>query len=242
MTAPRVAVIIPCFNEAASIASLLEAVRACGPHYLPLVVDDGSDDATCEVASALAPTVRLVRNCGIGTAVQTGIRHAFESGCDYCVQLDGDGQHPPDEVARLIDEARRSGAAVVVGSRYLDNDAFRSTPARRLGNHAIAAALRALFPGCAVTDPTSGMRLMDRKAMRLFARRYPHDFPEPISLAWALKAGLAVAEVPVHMRGRSHGSSSINGLKPLSYMIRVIGYIVLARLSRHGAAARTGRA
>ena len=94
----------------------------------------------------------------------------------------------------------------------------------------ISKTIHYLFHGCNVTDPTSGMRLMDRKAIKLFASRYPHDFPEPISLVWALSEGLSVAEVPVQMREREYGRSSIIGFKPIAYMFRVISYIILARV------------
>jgi len=103
---------------------------------------------------------------------------------------------------------------------------------RRFGSQTIAWVLNSLFPQCSISDPTSGMRLMDRKVIELFARHYPHDYPEPISLALVLKEGLSVGEVPVMMRAREHGNSSIIGLKPITYMVRVLGYIILARITR----------
>jgi hypothetical protein len=132
----------------------------------------------------------------------------------------------------LLQAYQKKPSSIIIGSRYLQNDTFRSTWARRFGGQTIAWALNALFSPCAVTDPTSGMRLMDRKAIEFFSKHYPHDFPEPISLAWALKERLSVGELPVQMRAREHGSSSIIGLKPIIYMLRVLGYIVLARLMR----------
>ena len=134
--------------------------------------------------------------------------------------------------SEVLQAYREAPRAILIGSRDLANDSFRSTFARRFGGRAIAWSLNRLFAKCRVTDPTSGMRLMDRSAIALFASRYPHDFPEPISLAWALKDGLSVGECAVQMRAREHGSSSIVGLKPLAYMFRVLGYVVLARLSR----------
>ena len=228
----RVLLIIPCYNEQGAIASLLGEIAACGAGYATVVIDDGSSDRTAEIASELSPTVRLLANLGIGGAVQTGIKYAARYGYDFCVQIDGDGQHPPQEVGKLLQAYREAPRAILIGSRYLANDSFRSTFARRFGGRAIAWSLNRLFAKCRVTDPTSGMRLMDRSAIALFASRYPHDFPEPISLAWALKEGLSVGECAVQMRAREHGSSSIVGLKPLAYMFRVLGYVVLARLSR----------
>jgi hypothetical protein len=119
---------------------------------------------------------------------------------------------------------------MVIGSRYLVNDTFRSTLVRRFGGKTIAKLLNILFRGCDITDPTSGMRLMDRKAIQFFSESYPYDFPEPISVAWALRAGLTVSECGVKMRSRINGQSSIVGWKPIAYMLRVIGYVILARI------------
>lgn len=230
MKSARVLLIIPCYNEQDSIAQLLEEIRHCCLDHEVLVIDDGSHDNTFSIARTIAPTVRLVRNLGIGGAVQTGIKYAQRHDFDFCVQIDGDGQHPPGEVAKLLLAYAQKPAAITIGSRYLTNGSFRSTWSRRVGGQTIAYALTQLFAGCKVSDPTSGMRLMDRRAMAFFARHYPYDFPEPISLAWALRAGLNVRDVPVEMRAREHGQSSIGGLKPVAYMFRVLGYIVLARL------------
>lgn len=230
MNEPRVLLIIPCYNEQGAIASLLEEIAACGLGYATIVVDDGSRDATYQIASQLSPSIRLLRNLGIGGAVQTGIKYAERNGFDFCIQIDGDGQHPPGEIVKLLKAYGEAPHSIIIGSRYLLHDTFRSTWARRFGCQTIACALNSLFPKCRVSDPTSGMRLMDRKTIELFAQRYPHDFPEPISLAWALKEGLSVSEVAVKMREREHGNSSIIGLKPIAYMLRVLGYIFLARI------------
>jgi len=227
----RVLLIIPCYNEQDSIGPLLDEIAACGG-YATIVIDDGSRDATYQNAVKRSPTVRLLRNLGIGGAVQTGIKYAERMGFDLCVQIDGDGQHPPAEVARLVAAYRASPRSLLIGSRYLLNDSFRSTSSRRMGSQVIARFLRLLYPHFHATDPTSGMRMMDRAAIQFFARHYPADYPEPISLAWALKRGLSVGEVAVKMRAREHGRSSIFGLRSAAYMARVLGYILLARLSR----------
>jgi glycosyltransferase involved in cell wall biosynthesis len=230
MNGPRVLLIVPCYNESGSIGQLLDEIAALGCTYDTLVVDDGSYDNTFEVARAKSPSVRLICNLGIGGAVQTGIKYAASHGYDFCAQIDGDGQHPPDQIPRLLSTHARTPANIVLGSRYLLNNTFRSTFARRAGSRLIARSLMFFFNSRSITDPTSGMRLMDRKAIAFFARHYPYDFPEPISLAWAMRAGLTVSEAPVYMRAREHGRSSIMGLKSLAYMIRVLGYILLARL------------
>lgn len=232
MTSPRVLLIIPCYNEAGSIAALLREIANSGLGYDTVVIDDGSSDNTSEIARPLSPTVRLVRNLGIGGAVQTGIKYAHRHGYDFCVQIDGDGQHPPQEVAKLLQAYQQAPREIIIGSRYIEHDTFRSTWARRVGSQLIARTINALFAQGCVTDPTSGMRLMDRRAMAFFAQRYPHDYPEPISLAWALRAGMRMGEVPVQMRAREHGQSSIIGWKPLAYMFRVLCYLVLARCIR----------
>ena len=141
MNERRVLIIIPCFNEEAAIVPLLQEIAACGAGYGVVVVDDGSSDATFARAARLAPTLRLLRNMGIGTAVQTGVKYARAHGYDFCVQVDGDGQHPPAEIVKLLRAYDEAPCAVIVGSRYLQNDAFRSTWARRFGNRAIAGAL-----------------------------------------------------------------------------------------------------
>ena len=228
----RLLIIIPCYNEQESIALLLNEIFNCDQGYVTLVIDDGSADNTYRISQPLSPTIKLPRNLGIGGAVQTGIRYAQENNFDLCIQIDGDGQHCPSEVTNLVKAYKKKPDSIIVGSRYLTNVTFQSTFSRRLGSRMISYALQTLFSSCNVTDPTSGMRLMDKKAIAFFADRYPHDFPEPISLAWALKAGLTIGEIPVAMRRREFGNSSIAGLKPIIYMFRVLGYIVLARFTR----------
>ncbi|HEY9035132.1 MAG TPA: glycosyltransferase family 2 protein [Pseudomonadales bacterium] len=229
---PKVLLIIPCFNEAGSIAALLQEIKTGCPEYETVVIDDGSRDNTYAIAKTLSPTVRLLKNLGIGGAVQTGIKYAAQHDFDFCAQIDGDGQHPPEEVKKLLAAWQEKPRSILIGSRYIAHDTFRSTWTRRLGSQIISTALNRLFGQCRVSDPTSGMRLMDREAIALFAAHYPHDFPEPISLAWALRSGLSAGEVPVKMRAREHGQSSIIGWKPIAYMFRVLSYIILARLSR----------
>lgn len=229
---PRVLLIIPCYNEADSIGPLLDEIAISGLEYSTIVIDDGSDDGTYNIAKTRSPTIRLIRNLGIGLAVQTGIKYARRNDFDFCVQIDGDGQHPPGEVIKLLNGYKTFPNSIIIGSRYLLNNSFRSTRARRIGSQTIAWILNFLFPAYHSTDPTSGMRLMDRTAIEFFSQYYPNDFPEPISLAWAIKKGFSYAEIPVKMRERKYGNSSIIGLKTFSYMIRVLGYILLARIMK----------
>lgn len=227
----KVLAIIPCFNESGALPGLLDDFARNGSLCDTLVVDDGSTDDTYRVAVSRTRALRLPFNLGIGGAVQTGIRFAYERGYDFCIQVDGDGQHPPSEIARVLEVQAQTGASLVIGSRFLSEVSFRTTWARRLGIGLLRVALR-VFHGIEVQDPTSGFRVLDRAAMRVFGRDYPQDFPEPLSLAIAASAGLKIAEAPVRMRAREHGQSSIQGLKSVSYMARVIGYLFLLRLGK----------
>lgn len=230
---PRVLVVIPCFNEGRSIGTVLAGIArlrpACGVDTL--VIDDGSSDDTYEQAGKASACVRLVVNLGIGGAVQTGIQYAREHGYDYCLQVDGDGQHPPEEIPHLLDAARESGVDLLIGSRFLGDGAFASTTLRRQGIAVITGAFR-FFYGVRLTDPTSGFRVLGPRAIVLFSEYYPRDFPEPVSIATAVLAGLSVREVPTRMAARTHGVSSISGWKNLAYMIRVLGNLALLRFNK----------
>lgn len=232
MSANRLLVIIPCYNEEASIANLITELNNCNYGYDVIVIDDGSSDNTFHVSQKISRVIRLPRNLGIGGAVQTGIKYAQANNYNLCVQLDGDGQHPPSEIAQLLNAYKLLPRSIIIGSRYLKYDTFRSTFMRRIGGKSISLLINKLFPPCSIIDVTSGLRLMDRQAINFFANHYPHDFPEPISLVLGLKAGLTFGEIPVRMRARKYGASTIHGLKPFFYMVRVVGYIILARFTQ----------
>lgn len=223
----RLLVIIPAYNEEEALGGLLAELRALphdGHHLDMVVVDDGSTDRTSEVAAAGgARVLRMCRNLGIGGAVQAGLQLAHREGYDAAIQVDGDGQHPPAELARLLERP----ADLVIGTRYRDRFGFRSTPMRRLGSWWLRVVLRVVMR-LRVSDPTSGFRLFRRRALRLFHDTYPYDFPEPESLAIACAAGLSVAEVPVVMRARRGGRSSIAALDSVYYMVKVTVAVLLA--------------
>ena len=225
----RVLLIIPCYNEAQVLPGLLEEIKKVDGNFDTLVVDDGSIDNTYLVASERSTTIRLAENLGIGAAIHTGIRYAQNNGYQVCIQVDGDGQHPPNQLTELLEAFRGQSANIIIGSRYLKESNFRSTFMRRLGSQIIGAMLFFLF-GQRISDPTSGMRLFDRRTIEFFYNNYPHDYPEPISLARAFQNGLSAREVPVEMRERRHGSSSIVGFKTILYMIRALSYILIIRL------------
>lgn len=227
----KILLIIPCYNESGNIGPLLNKISKIDFAVDTIVIDDGSRDETATIASQASKCVRLIDNLGIGGAVQTGIKYALRNGYDFAVQVDGDGQHPPDQIVPLLEEYNRNPRNIIIGSRFLKKEGFQSSLSRRSGIAIISTVLKLLY-GKIVTDPTSGLRLMDRKALRLFSEFYPTDYPEPISLAAALQSGLTFSEIPVLMKSREAGRSSIYGLKTLRYMIRVVGYIVLMKFTQ----------
>jgi len=226
----RVLAIIPAFNEERSLPAVVDGLRRAAPGVDLCVVDDGSTDGTAAVAGALGVTVlSLSVNLGIGGAVQAGYRWARDRGYDVAVQVDGDGQHDARFLLPLVEEVSSGRADLVVGSRFAGprvEGAFRSTWGRRLGIRYLAAMLR-LRCGARVTDPTSGFRAAGRRAIELFARAYPPDYPEPESIAVAARAGLRVTEIPVRMSERLHGESSIDLSRSLYYLVKVSIALVL---------------
>ncbi len=223
----RVALIVPALNEARNLPRLEEGLRAHAPECDVCVVDDGSADDTARVAEALGWNVlRLAVNLGIGGAVQAGYLWALERGYDVAVQVDGDGQHDPAYLEALLAPLRSDAADVVIGSRFLSSGGFRSTLVRRAGIRYLSWFLR-LRCGARVTDATSGFRAAGRRAIELFARYYPSDYPEPEAIALAKRAGLRLAEVPVRMHERTHGRSSITALRTLYYLVKVSLALVL---------------
>ena len=196
-----------------------------------VVIDDGSTDRTADVAAAAgARVVRLSKNLGIGGAVQTGLRMAWRERFDCAVQIDGDGQHPPGELGKLLAALDAAPPPdLVVGTRYGERQGFQSTALRRVGSGWLRWVLR-VVTGLRSTDPTSGYRLYGPRALALFERTYPYDYPEPESLAMARAAGLSVQEVPVVMRARQAGASSIRSWRTAYYMLKVSLAVALCYL------------
>lgn len=229
----RLLIIIPAFNEEEALSGLLAEIRALSPADVgadieTVVVDDGSTDRTADVArEGGARVLRLCRNLGIGGAVQSGLRLAHREHFDFAAQVDGDGQHPPHELAKLLAASKTEPAPdLVVGTRYTDKNNFRSTMLRRLGSWWLRVVLR-IVTRQRLTDPTSGFRLYGARALRKFDETYPYDFPEPESLAIARAAHLRISEVPVAMRERQGGRSSILGFSTIYYMLKVTIAVVL---------------
>lgn len=219
----KLLVIIPAYNEAEVVASVIAEVRAAVPEATDLVVNDGSTDETgARAAETGAVVLDLPINLGIGGAVQAGYRYAAEEGYDVAVQVDADGQHPPTEIPKLLERLAQGDVDMVVGSRFLAaaENSFRSTRLRRLGIGFFARLIGAVT-GHRVTDPTSGFRAASRRAILRFAETYPEDYPEPESLVHAHRYGLRVVEVPVAMAERRASASSITVPRGLYYAIKV---------------------
>jgi hypothetical protein len=222
---PKHLAIVPAYNEAGAIATTVAEIRDAAPGFDVLVVDDGSTDATADLARAAgARVVTLPFNLGIGGAVQTGYQYADAHGYDVAVQVDGDGQHDPRHLELLLSELgadRRLN--MVVGSRFLvcEDGHWRSTLPRRAGIRVFASVLSRVV-GERVTDPTSGFRMVDRRGIELFARDYPHDYPEVEAVLLLHFHRLRSREVPVRMRARQSGVSSINASRSAYYMVKVL--------------------
>jgi glycosyltransferase involved in cell wall biosynthesis len=217
--------IVPAYNEAAAIAATVADVCEHAPGFDVLVVDDGSTDDTADVA--LAAGARVLDhpfNLGIGGAVQSGYQYALEHGYDVAVQVDGDGQHDARHIPELLARLRANPELnMVTGSRFLalDGHGDRSSAPRRLGIRVFSGVLSAVC-GRRVTDPTSGFRMTDRRGIELFARDYPHDYPEVEAVLMCHAHRLCSEEMPVRMRARQTGRSSIGSSQSVYYMVKVL--------------------
>lgn len=221
----RIAAIIPAYNEEASIAAVVSEIRAVatasGLHIDAVIVDDCSVDNTAAIIDKLdCIPLHLPVNLGIGGAVQTGFRYAWENGYDYAVQVDGDGQHPAGEIPKLYKAITEKKYDVVIGSRFITKEGFQSTVLRRTGI-TYFRWLNRLFTGLDISDSTSGLRMINRKALKIVSEIYPDEYPEPEAIVLYSKHGLKVGEVPVTMRERQGGVSSIGMFSAGYYMWKV---------------------
>jgi len=214
--------IVPALNEEGAIGSVIDEIRAFDATFDIVVIDDGSADRTREIAAARgAHVLRLPFNLGIGGAVQAGYRLAHEEGFELALRIDGDGQHDASQFSLLAGPVLGGHSDIAVGSRFIGAKGYRSSRSRRFAIRILSWTVT-LIVGGRVTDPTSGFQVTNRRAIALFAAYYPHDYPEVEATVLAAKAGLRRAEVPVEMRERSAGRSSIGAVRSVYYMVKVM--------------------
>ncbi len=214
-------IIIPAFNESESIKYTIQNIRQDAPDFDYLIINDCSTDKTESICREEGFNyLSLPVNLGIGGAVQTGYRYAVENGYDVVVQVDGDGQHDVRFLNRMVETLQRENADMVIGSRFIEKEGFQSSAMRRVGINYFMYLIKALTK-TRVTDPTSGFRMVNRRTAEIFAVNYPRDYPEPESTVYLLRRGKKVLEVPVVMRERQGGVSSIRFKRSIYYMIKV---------------------
>ncbi len=215
-------VIIPAFNEEAAIADVILGIRRAVPDVPVLVLDDCSNDGTLAVARATgAEVVTLPHHLGLGGLVQTGYKLAFSLGYQYVIRVDGDGQHNPEDIPRIYERLRTSGAEMVIGYRIQTENGWRTGLIRRMGIHFFRAVLRPIL-GRRVSDPTSGFVGVNRAALQVFALSFPLEYPEIEALVVLQRKKFRFEEVPVRMSPRRTGRSSITALKSLYYIVHVL--------------------
>lgn len=221
----RIAVVVPAYNEEEAITGVVNGINVLTWEKQlfvdVFVVNDCSTDHTYNVASQLKCTVlNLPVNLGIGGAMQTGFKYAYQQGYDAAIQVDGDGQHPAEEISNLIAAHKKNNWDVVIGSRFIDGKGFQSTILRRQGIKYFMF-LNKLLTGYHITDSTSGFRLLNRKALEIVNEYYPDEYPEPEAIVLFAKRNLSIGEIPVQMRERQGGVSSINTSNSVYYMFKV---------------------
>ena len=227
----KVLIIIPAYNEEKNLPKLTEKLEKMYPQYDYVVVNDGSVDHTKELCRKEGISViNLPANLGIGGAVQTGYKYGSENGYDIAVQIDGDGQHDIAYLDKLLEPLRNNSADVVIGSRFIRKEGFQSSRLRRTGIVFLSRLIR-LLTGVRVYDVTSGFRAVNRRFVEIYARDYPSDYPEPEAIVSAIMEGGRVLEVPVVMKERESGTSSINLVRSVYYMIKVTLAVLLRRFA-----------
>lgn len=222
MTNRRTLLIIPAFNEEGAIARVVHEVRDTCPDLDILVADDCSADATVDQALiAGARVLQLPCHLGLGGCVQAGYKLAFEEGYDTVVRIDGDGQHDPKDIHRLLDKLRETGCEMVIGVRAKESGGLQTHPIRKIGIHFFRLLLRPIL-GRPVTDPTSGFVAVNARALAVFSSSFPLEYPEIETLVVLQRRRFRFEEVPCRMRKRMAGRSSITALKSVYYVIHVL--------------------
>lgn len=230
----KVLLIIPAYNEEENILNTCNKIKEFSDEIDFIVINDGSTDNTLKILQENNINhINLINNLGIGGAVQTGYKYAYEKGYDIAIQFDGDGQHDVNYVPNICTPIIEGQANMVIGTRYLDKSAseFQSTFMRRFGSKIICSLIK-LTTKTKVTDPTSGFRAVNKDIIEVFANEYPSDYPEPESIVNITNLGYKLTEVPVSMNEREGGKSSINIWKSAYYMIKVSLAIIIDSLNK----------
>ena len=225
-------VIIPAYNESGNIVKTVTDVICNAPSFDYVVINDCSKDDTLAICKEHNfEVVDLPCNMGIGGGVQTGYLYALYNGYDIAVQFDGDGQHNAAYLENMAKKLEEDNLDMLIGSRYIQKKGFQSSGARRVGIKYFTGLIK-LITGQKITDPTSGMRMINRDIIELFAHDYPKDYPEPESVVTILKKGKKVEEVAVEMNAREEGVSSISMHNAVYYMIKVSLAILIAAIRK----------
>lgn len=228
----RKLIIIPAYNESECIEKTIENIQKNAEDFDYIIINDCSTDNTREICEKRGfHIINLPINLGIGGAVQTGYLYGVRYGYDMAVQVDGDGQHDAAFLQKMADCLEETGADMVIGSRFIEKQGFQSTGARRIGIRFFTWLIR-LMTGKTVTDSTSGLRMVNRKVMEEFAKDYPKDYPEPETAVTVLHCGMKIEEIPVVMKERAGGVSSISMKKSVYYMVKVSMAIIIERMRR----------
>jgi len=215
-------VIIPAFNEEGSIEKVIEGIRTNLPQATILVVNDGSEDLTSDIAkNNEALVLDLPFNLGIGGAMQAGYKYAYEKGYDIAIQVDADGQHNPREILKLLHALEKNNVDMAMGSRFIGDSEYKGSTMRKIGISVLSRVISVIV-GQKITDPTCGFRGANRKAIQLFASNYPQDYPEPEVVVLVHQCHLKMVEVPVGMNERYAGESSITKFRSVYYMVKVL--------------------
>ncbi|HEP1471905.1 TPA: glycosyltransferase family 2 protein [Streptococcus pyogenes] len=223
-------IIIPAYNESSNIVNTIRTIESDAPDFDYIIIDDCSTDNTLAICQKQGfNVISLPINLGIGGAVQAGYRYAQRCGYDVAVQVDGDGQHNPCYLEKMVEVLVQSSVNMVIGSRFITKEGFQSSFARRIGIKYFTWLI-ALLTGKKITDATSGLRLIDRSLIERFANHYPDDYPEPETVVDVLVSHFKVKEIPVVMNERQGGVSSISLTKSVYYMIKVTLAILVVRL------------
>ena len=226
----KVLIIIPAYNEEKNIEHLIDDLIENYPQYDYIVINDCSTDSTEDILKRRQFNyISLPTNLGIGGGVQSGYMYAVENDYDIAVQLDGDGQHDPAYIEKLVKPIVDGETDIAIGSRFIEKKGFQSSAMRRLGINILGGVIR-LCCGEHITDPTSGFRASNRRAAEFFSRNYANDYPEPEAIVSSALNGFAIKEVPVIMRERGGGVSSINFKRSFYYMIKVSTALLICRI------------